>query len=675
MTRPSQALGPSAEPLVCPRLGTRQRNLMWFACCFLVLLLSGAELEAGEKVRLTLSGGETVEGRVYDLGAESLEVSLRHGSRRVAKQKVERWVLVPGDKSKPKESLIVLKTGQEISGAVNFSADTGEWVVSMDLGAARYPDEQVIRVVHPDGTCTDGSYTPRVGFEKRIDRAIEQVRSKGEADRVAGRDYLVRCGFFAVPQLERAAKGAEAHPVLQRILLDQRILAAIPEGLEEALPGFVAGVTTGSAEDRAALLQDAFLERGAEMFGMLSVLLLDESQPAAVRAFSVEMLQGLNRVKELVKAYQLATGRAQFAIAIALGDAGIYVGIPTLIEALQLNDPQIQQLAARKLEEYTGNAFGYASDQPEAQRAALARWQEWWRTNRSEVEKHLSEHLDPQIQSSSRVRAVGLWRQGNDAWGREEITRAYDLFQAAVAEDPTYMAPFICLGIICYQEQARDRDAEKWFLRAIKRSPEEGEEELQKLAYYHLGRIHSKYLQSDLAKRSYLKAIAIDPHYIDAWFDLGRVIYQAALHDGKDPTDRRDRFGEAVRVFEDGLKHLEEFRSSLVVLSRANLPVGSDLPFSPREHNRSLKKLREHLTRFEGRFAYRIAQTRFALGEHATAAQWATRSVELPGVRPDYHLLLAAAYEAMGRTSEAKRERDRAARLSGDQSKSRPGSR
>ena len=52
-------------------------------------------------------------------------------------------------------------------------------------------------------------------------------------------------------------------------------------------------------------------------------------------------------------------GLVGLAAAFALGDAGIYAGVPILIEALRLSDVEIRTVAFQKLTEYTGQHFGY----------------------------------------------------------------------------------------------------------------------------------------------------------------------------------------------------------------------------------------------------------------------------------------------------------------------------
>ena len=64
--------------------------IAWGATALLAPALSDA---SEERVRLVLFSGERLEGRVYDLGDQYLELSRTLGSTRLAKSQVESWGL------------------------------------------------------------------------------------------------------------------------------------------------------------------------------------------------------------------------------------------------------------------------------------------------------------------------------------------------------------------------------------------------------------------------------------------------------------------------------------------------------------------------------------------------------------------------------------------------------
>lgn len=77
-------------------------------------------------------GGGKLEGRVYDLGSEYLELGRRLGSTVVLKRDVVSWSLLEQQKPEPKGILLILETGHEVGGNVRFDPDTREWVVDLE---------------------------------------------------------------------------------------------------------------------------------------------------------------------------------------------------------------------------------------------------------------------------------------------------------------------------------------------------------------------------------------------------------------------------------------------------------------------------------------------------------------------------------------------------------------
>lgn len=664
------------------------------------LLVAFAATAEAESVTLVLKDGRVWEGRVFDLGNATLEVCRRGGRRSIAKIEVDRWVWSPGED--PKETadgsppwLLVLKDGHEIAGTVRYLDGRGEWEVTIPNGggSAPYPESQVLRVVQPSGLGTDDTFTPRRGFDKRMERAIEGVLSDDRTQQASGREFIERAGYFAVPRIDQALSrksrherkiSTEAARRLEAVALPERIRLALPVRVLNSIPNIVEVLTTGPTEQRIEVLRTCFLEVGADVYPLLVAVLLDTEQPAEVRGFIVDLMQRTHRVRELVEVYQAATGRAQFAVAVALADAGIYIGLPTLIEALRIEGVSlaigpkgkpvdVRELSIRKLEEYTGDRLGYDLEANEAAREiAVTKWERWWDEHREQAEQILEYRLNEDPSNPIRERANRFWREGVARWNPPEgetrdsrnIQVAKDLFMQAVETDPTCLAPLVCLGIVAYEGEGDYAAAKEWFRRALRRDHEKGEEELLRLAYYHLGRIAELDLDDDAAEAFYRKAIEIDPEHADTWLDLGNAIFRQALRATDESIDfRRREFERASNAYESGLEKIAEFRSKLVFLTNANLPIGHDLPFSTRDHNRDLKHLKDRLTQAEAEFIYRIARTEFAMKNQDKALEWIDRLIKKELADAKHHRLAAAICEELGRSKDAERHRTIANRL------------
>ena len=316
------------------------------------------EVERPDAVRLELTDGRILVGQVFDLRKGELEVREKRGSTRVSKSDVRRWAFEPGSEGL-RPGVVILKNGHQIEGKVLFDEERGEWTVDFHQGAARYQDDLVLRVLRPDGQCSDGAYSPRLGFPERVKATIEALVTSPAPLRPDHREELLAFGFFAVPSIEKALRsGPDPGGELAAVLNHERLRVYLPSEVGDTNPRFLEDLTEGEESIRLRALRDALLD-GHDIFALLAQLVLDRNQPTRVRSYCVETLRSRNRIADLLNAYQESSGQAQVALAIALGDLGIYVGIPTLIESLSLENAEARKLAARKLLEYTGEDFSY----------------------------------------------------------------------------------------------------------------------------------------------------------------------------------------------------------------------------------------------------------------------------------------------------------------------------
>ena len=197
----------------------------------------------------------------------------------------------------------------------------------------------------------------------------------------------------------------------------------------------------------------------------------------------------------------------------------------------------------------------------------------------------------------------------------------------------------------------------------MRRVATQGQDDVLRLAFYHLGRIRESALRYQEAQGYYEKAIDVDPSYAEAWRELGSVVYQHALSLEGAPEIRLERFRQAARFYAKGLEKLEQYRENLVLLTLDQLPVSSDLPFSSRAHNKGLREMRKRLKNTEAEFAYRIGVIHLAIGERDRAKEWAEKSIDSPTPLIDYHLLLAQVLHQMGREDEAEIQREKARKI------------
>lgn len=584
---------------------------------------------AEERIRIVLHSGEALEGRVYDMHDQYLEIHRSLGSTKIAKSDVQSWTLIADGATGPPGLLLVLAGGHEIGGDVRFVAETLEWVVQTPVGQARYPEKEVVRTIQGSGVTSDGRFTPRPGFRERIRKAIEGLRTGDSLRMAESIDFIEASGFFALRALNESIEKDGRDENIARRILEERFRVVIPAGIEESHPTLLRDLMDGLPESRVQVLREALYEHGSDLYPLLGLLLLDDSQPSGVRSFSVDVLSRMHRIRELLEAYQRSEGQTQFAIAIALGDNGTYIGVPTLIEALELGregagtprTATARQLALARLREYSGENFGFDPEgDTEDQQRAIERWREWWIANKRAIEDSLRQSLVEGEESPRRRRSADLWRQGMLSRDRGKFDSAEQFFLRAHEEDPTSAAPLISLGLLAYTRKSDLQAGIDYFRQALSREAATGEESLRRLCYFHLGRIYQKALDFDMARKSLAKAVEIDPSFSGAWFELGMVIkQQALLIGGEDVERRRAALRDARTTLEGGIKALEAYRTKQTILDLRALPYDDDLPFSTREHNRSLRDIRERLLVEICRFHHQMALISLALGEPRVA--------------------------------------------------------
>jgi tetratricopeptide (TPR) repeat protein len=581
----------------------------------LVTLMTLTPTQVDAQVRVRMLDGKVVEGRFYDLGNEYLELSRRLGTKMVLKREVLGWSSEDLEEKDKGGILLVLESGNEVAGDVSFDSGTREWVVKIKLGSARYKDSEVLRTIQPDGTTSDGRFTIRKGFNERLTKAIQGIREGDLLAKKDGINFIRSAGYFASAALDEELK-KEFHPELRKLQLDQSFRMALPAGVSESHPGFLEALTTGDPRDQVSLLREVLLENGADLYPLLGLLLLDDGQSAEVRSFSIDILQRTHSISELVKAWQVSEGKAQLALAIALGENGIYIGFSTLLEALELEEVAARKLAANKLAEYTGETFGFEAEGSAEQRSeAIVRWKEWWETHRSKIESVTVAAMEGRTDTIERKRSSDLWKKGLIALEDNRIDTAERFFEEATLADPSAMGPYVSLGILLYQQRSNFDLALESFSKALGRKPGSGDLVNERACYYHIGKIYSLAFDLEKARGAFRKAVQLDPNFSVAWYDLGQIQYDEALLSSGERADRKSLLEESRETFARGLSTLKRYREGLVVVDRTNLPFDSQLPFSARDHNKSLREIRQRILADLGRFRARIAAISWMIGD------------------------------------------------------------
>lgn len=529
--------------------------------------------------QIELKDGRTLEGKVIERGDDKIVLEQKHGSMTFERRDIIRIVLDEKGKSNDKTfDVVVLRDGTIVKGDVSISKDGGEVIVGRGKhGQVKHPRAVVSAIHWRDGReeLTDPDH-PEGGkaLLKRVERLLIDLRRKAPdgkpdlATRGEARRELLSLGVFARRILEKLRKG-EHKGAAEEVLADLRRLEdvrkAIPSRLEEKIPRLGERLISPLTGDREAALRAATMEAPSEAGPLLLYFVKNDESPR-LRAYSVNQLSALRRFEELAEVLKLTDGPLRLAAAFALGEAGIYAGIPVLIEALRLPDVQIRKAAVTKLRAYTRQHFGFRpTGSPEDRAKAVEKWNDWWKKDgwklaQSSIRQSAPDLEGAKVSEAERSAATKLWDEASAlitianaplepkgktpaarreslaglAKGRRRtLVKALSLIDRALDLDPSLASARLTRATLFYEEFNKPGAARKELRLLLDRANHDNEKPdvAHKFAHYHLGRIEAQAKAYQRAAVRFGQALDYQPDFLeariaqgDAYFDHGLSI-------------------------------------------------------------------------------------------------------------------------------------------------------
>jgi tetratricopeptide (TPR) repeat protein len=555
-----------------------------------------------------LKDGRILKGRVIDKG-DTIFIAQRFGGLTVERQNVIRIELDKGvDKASRDFDELVLKDGKIVQGDVRMSADGTEVVVSLgERGEVRHPRTAVDRIHWRDGreekAAPSEERAEDIELRKKILRLVDdlaRIGKEGKPDlgvRGAARRELMALGVFARGHLD--ALEGERKKRVEGILQDLDRL----EGIRRVMPGVIETKHPRIAErliardeaDREAGVRAAVMEAPHKIGPLLLHLVKNDSSPR-VRAFCVSQLSALRKFEELAEVLRIGpSGPLRLAAAFALGDAGIYAGVPILIDALRLSDLQIRSAAVHKLREYTKQHFGFRPNAPEEERTkAIDKWTRWWDENGRDIVRRGIKEVAPTLEGARLTEAER--KEANRLWGQAaaiiaadqasaeagelkrvetrqrkmSLERALDLLRRALDLDPSLSSARMTRAVLLYEEFDRMDMAAQERSRILDRGEhDQGDaDEARKFAHYHLGRIALLEKAYRKATLSFSQALQADEDFLDALSGQADAYLGMALSDrpgeALEPATRLKALDSANVAFQRALTAMEAQDRGLV---------------------------------------------------------------------------------------------------------------
>ncbi len=592
-----------------------------------------------------LKNGQVLTGDVEDRGPHIL-VRKPLGDVRIERHEILS-IEIEGGGAVPRGErdldVVVLLSGDEISGRVRLEGEGRRVIVARAIAgheSALELDYRQVREIRwaSQAAGGGGAAAERPGIAQAVEKLLAELRAPDAAARARARDQLIDLGVFTLPYLE--ARPKEADPavaeLLRQVVAVAHVRACLTPALVERVPDLARRLVVAEPRERIDALKEALLAAPKDCPALLHHLARADAAPE-VRAFVLAQLALANRTSELLDLLQSEDGRLRLAAAIALGDNGVYVGAPLLIEALKLDDPAVRKVAMARLEAWTGQFLGYfPDDPPEKRSAAVARWEAWWA---EEGKKLAAESVRATIQKDSvsedeKQLGIADWLRAMQAWDaiaeadpplagearKAELEKVRFLLRKAIGSYPHFVNARLALGVLAYTELGEPAAARRELEVLLSRYAEDGGALTRALAHYHLGRItelEGKWIEAD---RHYRGALAIAPNDADALLALGSLCYERALRDESlAPEARRGSLEEAISVFGEAIRTVDAREAEVRESAAAAEAVSDGSPFRAQAFRRTLESGRRDLTRLAAELRFRRGRSFAALQRKAEA--------------------------------------------------------
>lgn len=669
------------------------RSLVLLACISLATAWPAA-LEAKDPPRLDvvhMRDGSSLKGLVVDPGGNHIRLEIGGGSRVIAKGDVERIEFDEARRATEKLSTdrVEFKDGHTVDGKVRLIEGGAKVQVTLPGRNLQvvYRREQIRRVLWQDELVTSTSVHYSMEMAQRISEALVQLASEDSEAARKAEDLLIQSGVFATPAMEKELEALEAKlreagsiddlPAVDRTKLESlrrvqrvnRLKMVVSDDVEEWEPRVYEILGRGTYEQRDALLK-ALLPSFSESATDLALdIIRDPLEDERIRSVVVDMLRRLQRNRALLRLYNQSSGQLKLVAAIALARNRILLGVPTLIEALSLDTPQLRELAAKSLREYTSQDFRFRSNgTPAARDLAIARWRAWWRDHKVQVENSARVILkDGTRESPQWKQASRLWRLAHEAWQREQYERARRFLIEALAVDPTFVKASVSLAVLDYSHLDRVADAERTLRGLVDRPVATITPNDHFWIRLELANVCRMQGNLEEALGNYAECQLIDPSSISAVMGQADCNWLMATSSKVEGDERSRRLRSALEGFEKAVEMLEKALEGLVALRPEDIPDIDELPFERRVHNRTVLQVRRGYQRDLAHLYLKIARVEVVLGKNEAAVAKLLQGIDYVEVARDdiedadkllvdMYIRLALTYESLGQDILAVRQ-------------------
>ena len=577
---------------------------------------------------LTLNDGSRHKGQLIELGGNSVDLVVDGGgSRKILKRDIREVVF---DSTRRRTMVhetdaVVIKGGHRVPGKVEL-LDNGQRVrVTLVKGGTAEFKRSDVRVLRRGEKEQVGTSVFTVELNEAIQEAMKGLQGSVEA-RGEGEKFLSGVGIFAIQQVREASlKAPPGSPELQalrRIDRLYRLKESVATQIEESEGRVYEILSSGSLDEKRDLLSFIF-PRFVEKSVPLAVCLATDSQDdPAVRAWSIDFLRRLQMNRELLDIYKKSRGQTQLASAVALGKNRILIGIPTLIEALEMESLKIRELAVENLREWTGKNFQFRADgAPHSRKEAVEEWWAWWQEeNESIVAVSKNVLYQKGADSAHRRAAVDLWEEAGAEVEAKRYPQAEKLLREALDLDAFFFQPYLALAVLLYSHLERPEEATQLLLELKTRRMTDVERLDRQWICLHLGHSFRLSGEPERALETYLECRALAADNLQCLFGLADVAFTLAISaEGSPPELRKARLSLSLRSCREATQVMDKLNQNLAMLRAEAMVLTGDLPYARRDYNRSVFELRRAYRQKKLELSFQVAKILSIQGDKKAA--------------------------------------------------------
>jgi tetratricopeptide (TPR) repeat protein len=503
-------------------------------------------------------------------------------SVRIERAEIES-IEIDGQAARPPRDLdvVVFASGDELAGRVEIRGEGREVVIVGEQGQGEVVvDGRQVRTILWSKRAAEEQRKGEQGIGTAVQKVLADLVSGDAEAKKRAADKVHELGVYALPYLESRAGDEDPaiREAIRNVLEVARLKTYATRALAERVPGLARTLVEGSEAERLQALKEAVVASPRDTVPIL-VHLARRDTSKAVRAFALGQLTLMDRTQELVELLDEQDATLRFAAAIALGDNGVLVGVPLVIEGLKHEEVAVRKVSIAKLEAWTGQFLGFfAEDAPEKRAQAVRRWEEWWA---KEGEELLARSLRATIRrgdvtEDEKTEGLAHWTNAQALWDsvalaglegedrRREMQKVRFALEKSLERYPHNVTARIGLAVVLYVELGDRAAAAKELETVLRRYDQDSTDPSRREAHFHLGRI-ARLERRWLEGESHLKlALSLDGKNVDSLRELAQLEYDRAIADeALAREERRKLLDESVGHFGAALAAIDAYQLEL----------------------------------------------------------------------------------------------------------------